>query len=131
MDGVYLDFFRRMPEIVEPVLMHELGHFVNGDWDPVAQKKTSKQVYQERLMLNMVGLVPEEELKADRFAADSVGVEKTINALRLLKKEREKKKEEGTELAIKEFGLRIQALEKLRNENIAIFYKKNKEKVSL
>lgn len=128
MDGVYLDFFRRMPEIVEPILMHELGHFVNGDWDPVVQKKTSKQVYQERIMLDMIGQVPKEELRADRFAAESVGIENMINALRILKKERERKKEEGTELAIKEFGSRIKALEKLRNENAVIFYKKHKEK---
>lgn len=123
MDEVYLDFFTRMPEILEPVLMHELGHFLNGDWDPTKRKKTSQQIYQERTMLNMLGLVPKEELNADRFSAEVVGVDKAIKALKLLKKEREKKTEDGTELAIKEFGIRIKALEKLRDDNVAIIYK--------
>ena len=123
MDEVYLDFFTKIPEILEPVLMHELGHFLNGDWDPTKRGKNSQQIYQERMMLNMLGLVPKQELNADRFAAEVVGVDKVIEALQLLKKEREKKMEEGTELAIKEFGIRIKALEKLRDESLAIVNK--------
>lgn len=123
MDEVYLDFFTRMPEIIEPILMHELGHFLNDDTDPNKRKKTSQQIYQERIMLNLLGQVPREELNADRFAAKEVGIDKVIKALRLLKKEREKDAEQGTELAIKEFENRIKALEQMKKENLAIFYK--------
>ena len=123
MDEVYLDFFTRMPEIIGPVLMHELGHFLNGDWDPTKREKSSQQIYQERIMLNMLGKVPKEELNADCFAAKEVGVDKVIKALRLLKKEREKGAEQGSELAIKEFENRIKALEEMQKDNLAIFYR--------
>ena len=86
-------------------LMHELGHFINKDYENVnAFEKTIRVLCVEN------NLVDPKELKADRFAADQIGYKTMINALQLMKKERIRDGRAGTELAVKEFDLRIKAL---------------------
>ncbi len=112
MDDTYLRFFDKMPTVFEPVIMHELGHFVHRDYDESKRKKTSTQIYNERILCVMNGIVPMTEILADRFAAENVGASNLIEALRLLIAERQKISEKGSEITIKEFELRIKELER-------------------
>ena len=56
------------------------------------------------------GIVDPRELRADRFAADNSDYIRTIKALSFLREERRKNGRAGTDLALKEFDMRIEAL---------------------
>lgn len=108
-DDIYLDHFKH-GYVFAGAMMHELGHFLNGD-----HKLHEIPGYNEKKMRIWHiehGIVEPKELKADSFAADNLGSSMVINALRYMRDARIKNGREGTDLAVKEFNLRIVELRK-------------------
>ncbi len=104
-DDKYLMMLRNNA-VFAGVLMHELGHFINKDTDAVSPLEKKVRVwYVEH------NLVDPKEIKADRFAADQIGVSTMVSALKYLKQQRLKDGRPGTNLAVTEFDLRIKALQ--------------------
>lgn len=80
-----------MSMIVKPLLLHELGHILNGDLN---NNKTGKQIREERASLITLEIVDPRELKTDKFAAENSDYLGTIRALYFLREERRNMEEQ-------------------------------------
>lgn len=90
------------------MLYHEIGHFQYSDeQDPNLDDKA-------RIELLRNGEIPNEEIQADRVAAIALGKDKVINTLNnILALVLMTPRNEVRELFIREFQIRIRALQKL------------------
>lgn len=71
------DFFGMMPKSVQRfIVMHEVGHYVNGDLHEVDSKEKAKEEKKGKSIY---------EIKADRFAASKIGSEEALNALKCMR----------------------------------------------
>ena len=112
-DDLYLRYFRDNQYLFAPLMMHELGHFVNGDTAVNPESLTLS-----RTDFVSLGLVDPREIKADRFAAENIGAIRMIKALQYIKEKRASSKRKGNEQAVKELETRIKALQMmLQNES--------------
>ena len=84
-------------------LLHELGHFINGDYNHVDNNYSKKRVE----MLKQ-GIVMDEEYKADEFAARECGLNKVIKWLEYMEDNRKHYNAslQNYLLAINEFRMR-------------------------
>ena len=109
-DGLYLRYFRDKSYLFAPLMMHELGHFINGD------TSNTETPLLARTDFVSLGMVDPREVKADKFAAENIGVEIMIKALKYIKGKRASSNRKGNELATKELENRIRILRELTIE---------------
>ena len=88
-------------------MLHELGHFMNGDLE---KDVDVNQYNKERMRCLILGTVTSEEYKADKFAADEMGQDLMISSLDKMIRIRKKRNDKGMNSAIKEVELRKIAL---------------------
>ena len=104
----FYDIKRGTPES-RTILMHELGHYYNGD---NLNTKGNSDLDRESLIAQ--NKVSEKELKADAFAVKYLGVEKVAAGLEALKQrvltEYADYDEESVQLTVKELEIRISYL---------------------
>ena len=105
-EEVFYDVKRGKP-YARMILMHELGHFIRKDHLLLNDKRD-----EERTSLSASGQVSEEELGADAFAVEYLGLEKVKEGLAELRKiiEEVNNDYDGADSAIREIDLRLNAL---------------------
>ena len=81
-DKRYLDYFINKPSVFEPLIMHELGHYLNGD---SRRKANNETIRKDRALTIEQGKVPQRELDADSFAVSQVGKKAVRNALKYVR----------------------------------------------
>ena len=109
MDNLHFPLFNKDPDVLEALLLHEVGHISNGDYANPPMK--ADEVKANRMQLIMQGKVQPHELAADRYAAKHVGVTVMLRALDYLISVRKKRENDpGKSIAIREFELRKKAL---------------------
>lgn len=111
MDEYFKNVFYNNPTILFALAMHELGHYVNGDFE---KKEDKDDVLQSRMKCLQEGKVHESEANADRYAVMYAGKSRVINALDLLIRRRKERSDPGMAIAIKEFELRKQLVKKMK-----------------
>lgn len=96
----------------EVMIMHELGHYLNGDHNKITDMSESDD---ERLQYNLNGQVDPKELKADEFAIRQCGKSAFNSYMDFMIDLRQKRANDPVkELAINEFKLRKEACKKLK-----------------
>ena len=107
-DPLYYEIFiEKHHQYGEIMFLHELGHYKNGDYKVIKDRKT---VNEERLSLIRAGKVQSIELAADSFAIKECGIEAFIEFIDFMIELRKKRIDDpGKELDIKEFELRKEA----------------------
>lgn len=107
-DPAYYDIFIcKFPKLGKIMFLHELGHYLNRDYNLI---KSKNNIDDDRLECIKRGVVQDIELAADRFAIQQCGLDDFIwfiNCMIELRKGR--KNDLGQELAIKEYELRKEA----------------------
>lgn len=83
-DHRYLGYFQKESFIFEPLIMHELGHYLNGD---SRRKPDRKKERLERIAVAESGGVSRRESDADDFAVSQVGKKALRRALEYVKKD--------------------------------------------
>ena len=101
-------------EIFFSLMLHELGHFKNGDFNNALSGTTTKTIKDERLRCILEGCVQEIEKNADAFAVSVVGEHTVVRMLDYLIDKRRERKDKGMELAIREFELRKEAVQSIK-----------------
>ena len=96
-------------KMVFAMLLHELGHYKNGDFETCSATEYAK-IRNEAVSK---GIVTNQELNADRFAAEEIGKAAVINMLNRLIAVRKRRNDIGVNGAINEFQLRIKAVSRL------------------
>ena len=72
-------YFIKLPNKVKKFLVyHEIGHYINGD------HKISEIDSMSNILKRCVGILPKNELYADKYAAAVVGVDNSIETLRYI-----------------------------------------------
>lgn len=100
------------PDVFITLILHELGHFLNGDFTDAS--KTNKEIQEERMRCILDGKIQDIERKADYFAFKQVGRNTFIRAMDYLIAQRKKRKDRDMLLAIKEFEIRKAACKKYK-----------------
>ena len=108
-DDVYLGLTNTNPREFEAMLMHEVGHLVNGDFD---KERDNNAIRQERESMIQQGKVMPVELAADRFAVEHCGKNAMIRMLDIVISTR-KIRDPFDIFAIKELELRKQAVKRM------------------
>ena len=105
-EEVFYDVKRGKP-YARMILMHELGHFIHKD-----HLVQNAQRDEERAALTARGQVSEEELGADAFAVEYLGLETVKQGFVELRKiiETISKDYDGADSALREIDLRLNAL---------------------
>lgn len=96
------------PDIFLAMMLHEYGHYVNGDF--TRTDATNKQIQGERLHCIRIGRVSDEERKADAFAVRYVGKATFLQCLDYMIEKRKQRGNSANDLAIREFELRKRAV---------------------
>jgi len=94
------------------LMLHEMGHFRNGDLDD-EQSKTTDTVKDDRMENILNGRVQEAERKADAFAISCVGKNTFMRTMDYLINMRKQRGDKSASLAIKEFELRKKAAQRI------------------
>lgn len=110
-DDYHRDNLLERPDIFLCMMLHEYGHYINGDLN--ATGFTDEIIQNERMRYILQGRVMEMELKADAVAIKYVGKDTFIRAMNYMAKKRRERGGADIELAIREFELRKKAARKL------------------
>lgn len=113
-DDLHRSCLFEQPQIFLTLMLHELGHFKNGDIDDHNTGLSPEKVMNNRLNAILSGKVDEHELRADAFAISCVGKNTFMRAMDYMIKKRKQRGDNGMELAIKEFELRKKAAQKMK-----------------
>lgn len=115
MDSTHFPCYYEMPEVLEALILHEVGHFSNGDYEKIHLK--ADHIKTDRGANIIRGMVQPHELDADKYAAKNVGVPVMMRALDYLIALRKERKDDPIKAAaIREFELRKKALNDLSKE---------------
>ena len=110
-DDLYKNHLYEHPSIFFTLMMHEYGHYINGDLEADMEHE---EIREERVRCAQEGCVMDVELKADAFAISQVGKNAFMRAMDFLIQQRKKRNDQGMTLAIKEFENRKKAARKIR-----------------
>lgn len=100
------------PDIFLTMMLHELGHYRNGDLE--GEGETTEEKRNARLSAILAGKVLEEELRADEFAVRCVGKNTFMRYIDYAIRQRKLRGDEAMKLAIREFELRKKAIQKTK-----------------
>ncbi len=106
-DDLYADLMNTNPKEFEAMLMHEVGHLINGDLDA---EKSDDEIVEERLLGIISGKVDTKELAADRFAVEHCGKNAVLRMLDHVMMTRKNRHTTDEALALRELELRKQAV---------------------
>lgn len=113
-DDEHKDLLYDRPKVFYALMLHELGHYRNGDLEEMAERSTQSVLRERRQQLE-AGKVFEPELNADAFAVNHVGKSTMIQAIDyMIKKRKERKNDPVKELSLKEFELRKKAISRMK-----------------
>ncbi len=110
MDDLYYPLLMNNTTIFEALVMHEIGHLVNGDFE---SGETGEQAMDYRYYMGMKGMADEKELKADRFAVEHCGKNAVNKYLDYILKTRKERGFDNADFGNKEIELRKNAVKKL------------------
>ena len=110
LDDLYIDLAITNSSAFEAMIMHEVGHLVNGDFD--AEIGTN-EIKRERAIEILKGKVMPNELAADRFAVEHCGKNAVMKMLDIIMSTRKKRNTADGEIAIRELELRKQAVKRI------------------
>lgn len=100
------------PSVFLTIMLHEYGHYLNGDlYD---NGLTNQMMQEERMRCILENRVMEMERKADAFAVAHVGKNTFMRSMDYLIKKRRERGDRDMHLAIKEFELRKKAIRNTR-----------------
>lgn len=109
-DDLYLGVSNTNAHAFEALLMHEVGHLVNGDF---VSGMDHDEASQERIIELLKGKVSSKELAADRFAVEHCGKNAVMQMLDIVIATRKKRNTPDGEMALKELELRKQAVKRI------------------
>lgn len=110
-DWFYKEVYLKDYSLTNGMIFHELGHYLNGDLN-----LDMKKLRLERKIALLNDTILENEANADYFAAQEVGLKCVIDSIQFMKNKRNACiRDANYHLAIKEFDLRISALQKKFN----------------
>ena len=109
-DDLYLGLSNTNDRAFEAMLMHETGHFINGDFDEQIDNAEIKNRRKNAVLSNSVD---PKELAADQFAVEHCGKNAVMQMLDYLIATRRKRNTADGKDAIKEMELRKQAVKRL------------------
>ena len=109
-DDLYLNVSNTNARAFEALLMHEVGHLFNGDFDSDTDRDEASQ---ERIIEILKGKVASNELAADRFAVEHCGKNAVMQMLDIVIATRKKRNTADGEIALKELELRKQAVKRI------------------
>lgn len=109
-DHLYFDLSNRNVNAFDAMLMHEVGHYINGDLD---ENFSGDEVRRDRVLEILKGNVDPKELAADRFAVEHCGKNAVMQMLDNIIATRKKRNTTDGAIAIKELELRKQAVKRL------------------
>ena len=109
-DDLYINLSNTDVNAFDAMLMHEVGHFLNGDLD---KDRDDAEIRQERVIEILKGIVAPEELAADRFAVEHCGKNAVIRMLDTVIETRKRRQTADGLIALKELELRKQAVKRL------------------
>ena len=107
-DDMHRNCIFEKPEVFLCLVLHEYGHYLNGDLD--ATNRTNQEIQEERMRCIIEGRVMDEEKKADEFAALHVGKSTFMSTMNYLIRKRRERADRDMQLAIREFELRKKAV---------------------
>lgn len=110
LDDLYLNVSNTNFHAFEALLMHEVGHFVNGDFESDLDRDEASQI---RVAETLKGKVASNELAADRFSVEHCGKNAVMQMLDIVIATRKKRNTEDSEIALRELELRKQAVKRL------------------
>ncbi len=103
------------PEIFLTIMLHELGHYRNGDLFAFDEEEVSNEKIKDiRADAILHGKVQMQELRADAFAVQHVGKNTFMRTMDYMINKRRQRSDTGMELAIKEFELRKKAIQNMK-----------------
>jgi RimJ/RimL family protein N-acetyltransferase len=104
-DPAYYDLFiEQFPHLGRIMFMHELGHYLNGDYKLL---KSENNIDDDRLECIKKGKVQKNELEADKFAIQQCGINDYIDFIDcMIELRKARVNDPAREYAIKEFELR-------------------------
>ena len=115
-DEFYEKYYSNSKFDIEPILLHELWHFLKGELSNY-EENTPEILKERRMTAVNNNVVYEPDRKADFFVARVVGVDRMISAINFMKENYKHSEEDiDFELALKEFDLRIEALKNTFNK---------------
>ena len=97
--------------IFEAIVMHEIGHLVNGDFDRVLD---AQETMRNRILMLAQNKVAEEELLADRFAVMQCGKDTVIRMLAHLIQARQQRGYSSSDIGIIELRMRRIAVKRMK-----------------
>lgn len=109
-DDLYLNLSNTNVNAFDALLMHEVGHYINGDMD---NQIDDLEIRQERVLQILKGKVAPNELEADRFAVEHCGKNAVMQMLDIVIATRKKRNTADGEIALKELELRKQAVKRM------------------
>lgn len=109
-DDLYLGLTNTNPRAFEAMVMHEVGHLVNGDME---RQLSTSEIKRERELDILRGKIPANERAADCFAVEHCGKSAVIQMLDIMNAVRKKRNTVDLALALTELELRKQAVKKM------------------
>lgn len=113
-DDTYRTCLFEHPEIFLSMMLHELGHFVNGDYNGEDGEATAAGIREERMRCILEGRVQEIEKKADEFAVKHMGKNTYLRSIDYLINLRKQQKNASMQIAVLELELRKKAVKNMR-----------------
>ncbi len=102
-------------EIFLTLMLHELGHYKNGDYERFEREDISEEdIRKERMKCAQEGRIQEVEKNADAFAARIVGKNTFMRAMDYMIARRKERNDTWMNVAIREFELRKKAVQNMR-----------------
>lgn len=112
-DDMYRNCLYEQPMVFLALMLHELGHYMNGDL--FVKGVDAAQLKREREENIINGVVSEMELKADAFAVKHVGKNTFMRAIDyMIKKRKLRANDPGKEWALREFELRKKSIQRMK-----------------
>ena len=102
------------PELFLSLMLHDMGYFVNGDYNAEDGERTPESIRRERMQSILEGRVQEIEKNADAFAVKHVGKNTYLRSLDYLINNRRQRNDVGMKIAILELELRKKAVKNMR-----------------
>lgn len=99
------------PDVFLSMMLHEYGHYINGDFNQT--ELTNKQIQEERLRCTRIGRVHEKERRADLVAVRYVGKATFLRSMDYLIERRKRRNDAAGDIAIREFELRKRAVKNM------------------
>lgn len=111
LDDLYYPLMKNNRTLFEALVMHEIGHLVNGDFEE--DESPEHAMGFREFIVRVGGMADEKEKLADRFAVEHCGKNAVMKYLDYVIKTRKERGYDETDTGIMELELRKNAVKKL------------------